>query len=169
MSNPAVLRPLLSFLLINGPKTALCEVDGWDDLFSCLVWSRVPWCRLYARVSIRVSFRFFRHLCEGHIVDFSWRYFSSICVVVVRFDTFVCTLIFEMNNVILSPKYNNFDSGVLCCQNFECSAVCPSRYLRASYHVYKIGCLLVHGISLPTAQLFVIAIENILQGGVWAI
>ena len=33
-------------------------------------------------------------------------------------------------------------------------------YLRASYHVYKIGCLLVRGISLPVAQLFVIAIEK---------
>ena len=39
-------------------------------------------------------------------------------------------------------------------------------YLCASYHVYKIGCLLVRGISLPAAQLFVIAIENILLGGV---
>ena len=38
-------------------------------------------------------------------------------------------------------------------------------YLRASYHVYKIGCFLVRGISLPAAQLFVIAIENILWGG----
>ena len=37
-------------------------------------------------------------------------------------------------------------------------------YLRASYHVYKIGCLLVHGISLPAAQLFMIAIENIVCG-----
>ena len=36
-------------------------------------------------------------------------------------------------------------------------------YLRASYHVYKIGCLLVHGISLPVAQLCVIVIENILR------
>ena len=36
-------------------------------------------------------------------------------------------------------------------------------YLRASYRVYKIGCLLVRGISLPAAQLFVIAIENILR------
>ena len=35
-----------------------------------------------------------------------------------------------------------------------------------SYHVYKTGCLLVRGISLPAAQLFVIAIENILRGGV---
>ena len=40
------------------------------------------------------------------------------------------------------------------------------KYLRASYHVYKIGCLLVRGISLPVAQLFVIAIENILRGDV---
>ena len=39
-------------------------------------------------------------------------------------------------------------------------------YLSASYHVYKIGCLLVRGISLPVAQLFVIAIENILRGDV---
>ena len=38
-------------------------------------------------------------------------------------------------------------------------------YLRASYHVYKIGCFLVRGISLPAAQLFVIVIENILRGG----
>ena len=37
-------------------------------------------------------------------------------------------------------------------------------YLRASYHVYKIGCLLVRGISLPVVQLFVIDIENILRG-----
>ena len=37
-------------------------------------------------------------------------------------------------------------------------------YLRASYRVYKIGCLLVRGISFPAAQLFVIAIENILRG-----
>ena len=36
-------------------------------------------------------------------------------------------------------------------------------YLRAGYHVYKIGCLLVRGISLPAAQLFVIAIENIFR------
>ena len=84
--------------------------------------------------------------------------------VVVRFDTFVCTLIFEMYNVILSPKYNIFELGVLCCQNFECSAVCPSGYLPESYHVYKLGCLLLHGIALPAAQLFVIAIENILRG-----
>ena len=42
-------------------------------------------------------------------------------------------------------------------------------YLQVSYHVYKIGCLMVHGISLPAAQLFVIAIENILRGCVWAI
>ena len=39
-------------------------------------------------------------------------------------------------------------------------------YLRASYHVYKIGCVLARGIPLPAAQLFVIAIENILRGGV---
>ena len=39
-------------------------------------------------------------------------------------------------------------------------------YLRARYHdVYKIGGLLVRGISLPAAQLFVIAIESILRGG----
>ena len=37
-------------------------------------------------------------------------------------------------------------------------------YFRASYHVYNIGCLLERGISLPAAQLFVIAIENILRG-----
>ena len=37
--------------------------------------------------------------------------------------------------------------------------------LRASYHVYNISCLLVRGISFPVAQLFVIAIENILRGG----
>ena len=39
--------------------------------------------------------------------------------------------------------------------------------IRASYHVYKIGCLLVRGISLPAAQLFVIAIESILRGVCW--
>ena len=55
---------------------------------------------------------------------------------------------------------------VLCSQNFEYSAVCPSEYLRTSYHVYKIGCMLVRGISLPAAQLYVIAIENIFRGGV---
>ena len=32
--------------------------------------------------------------------------------------------------------------------------------------LYKIGCFLVRGISFPAAQLFVIAIENILRGGV---
>ena len=37
-------------------------------------------------------------------------------------------------------------------------------YLQASYHVYIIGCFLARGISLPAAQLFVIAIENILRG-----
>ena len=36
-------------------------------------------------------------------------------------------------------------------------------YLRASYQ-YKIGCILVRGIALPAAQLFVIAIESILRG-----
>ena len=49
-------------------------------------------------------------------------------------------------------------------RDFEFYAVCPSGYLRASYHVYKIGCLLVRGISLPVAQRFLIAIENILRG-----
>ena len=39
-------------------------------------------------------------------------------------------------------------------------------YLRASYHVYKIGLLLVRDISLPAAQLFVFAIENFLGWGV---
>ena len=53
--------------------------------------------------------------------------------------------------------------GVLTVRDFECSAVCPLGYLRASYHVYKIGCLLVRGISLHAAQLFVIFIENILR------
>ena len=38
-------------------------------------------------------------------------------------------------------------------------------YLCASYHVYKIGCLLVRIIFLPAVQLFVITIENILGGG----
>ena len=64
--------------------------------------------------------------------------------------------------VILSPKYNIFESGVLCIQDFECSAVGSSGYLRVSYHVYKIGCLLVRRISLCAAQLFVITIMNIL-------
>ena len=85
-----------------------------------------------------------------------------IDIVVVQIDTFVCTLIFETSNVILSSKYNIFELGVLCCGDFKCLAVCPSGYLRVSYHVYKIGCLLVRGISLPAAQLFVIAVENIL-------
>ena len=62
--------------------------------------------------------------------------------------------------------YNIFESGVLCWQDFECLAVCPSGYLRASYHLYKIVCFLVRDISLPAAQLFVIAIENILRVGV---
>ena len=39
-------------------------------------------------------------------------------------------------------------------------------YLRANYHVYKSCCFLVRGISLPAANLFVIAIENILRVGV---
>ena len=37
-------------------------------------------------------------------------------------------------------------------------------YFRANYHVYKIGCLLVRGISLSVAQLFLIVIESILRG-----
>ena len=45
------------------------------------------------------------------------------------------------------------------------NSVCPSGYLRASYHVYKIDCFLVHGISLPVAQLFVIVIEYPPGGG----
>ena len=52
---------------------------------------------------------------------------------------------------------------------FRGLSVCKP-YLRASYHIYKIGCLLVRGISLPAAQLFMIAIENILRCVcVWAI
>ena len=31
-----------------------------------------------------------------------------IAIVVVRFDTYFCTLIFKTNNEILSPKYNIF-------------------------------------------------------------
>ena len=92
-----------------------------------------------------------------------------IDVLLVWFDTFVGTLVFETNNVILSPKYNIFESGVLCCRNFErlftqllCSRSVRKPYFRASYRVYKIGCLRVRGISLLVAQLFVIAIENIL-------
>ena len=54
--------------------------------------------------------------------------------------------------------------GVLAIRDFDCSAVYPSGYLRASYHVHKIGCLLVRDIPLPAAQLFVIAIQNILLG-----
>ena len=37
-------------------------------------------------------------------------------------------------------------------------------YLWASYHIHKICSFLVRGIFLPAAQLFVIAIENILRG-----
>ena len=61
--------------------------------------------------------------------------------------------------------------GGLAFRDFDCYAVCPLGYLCASYRVYKIGCLLVRGISLPVAQLFVIAIENILRVCVcvWAI
>ena len=32
-------------------------------------------------------------------------------IVVIQIDTFVCTLIFETNNVMLSPKYNIFELG----------------------------------------------------------
>ena len=70
-----------------------------------------------------------------------------------------------MHNAILSPKYNIRLLGGLAFRGFECLAVCPLGYLRASYHVYKIGCLLVRGVSLPAAQLFVVAIQNILLGG----
>ena len=56
--------------------------------------------------------------------------------------------------------------GVLAFRDFNFFAVCPSGYLRASCRVYKIGCFLVLGISLPAAQLFVVAIENILWKGV---
>ena len=64
------------------------------------------------------------------------------------------------NNIILSPQYNILQLGGLAVWDFS-----RKLYLRASYHVYKIGCLLVRDISLPAAQLFVIAIENILRGG----
>ena len=61
-----VLRPLLSFFLINGPKTTLFEVDCWNDLFS-LPFEKTGSYTLFGliaramRVSIRFSFRFFRH------------------------------------------------------------------------------------------------------------
>ena len=42
-------------------------------------------------------------------------------------------------------------------------------YLQASYHVYKIDCLLVRGIFLPVTQLFVVAVLRISAGGLWAI
>ena len=48
-----------------------------------------------------------------------------IDIVTVQFDTFVCTLIFKTNNVILCPKYNIFKLAVLAFQDFECSVVCP--------------------------------------------
>ena len=41
-----------------------------------------------------------------------------INIIVVRFDTFVCTLIFETNNAILSPKYNIFIIGRIVCTEF---------------------------------------------------
>ena len=63
-------------------------------------------------------------------------------IVGVGFDTFVCILIIETNNAILSPKYNIFDNWeyVFYFRIKPILAVCPSGYLRASYHVYKIGC-----------------------------
>ena len=89
-----------------------------------------------------------------------------IDIVVTSFDTCIDTLIFETNNIILCksevPIFSIWEYCVVKISNVSRS-VCKL-YLRASYHVYKIGCLLVRGISLSAVQLFVIAIENILWG-----
>ena len=69
------------------------------------------------------------------------------------------TRFFKRNGTINAKAVNQ----KICKWDFECLTACSLGY--ASYHVYKIGCLLVRGISFPAAQLFVIAIENILQGG----
>ena len=77
----------------------------------------------------------------------------------------VCPLIFETNTVqyqVRSTIFLNREYCVLEISNVSRSVRKP--YLRASYHVYKIGCFLVPGIFLPVAQLFVIVIENILRG-----
>ena len=79
----------------------------------------------------------------------------------------VGTRIFETNNAILHKSkvqcFHNWEYRVGTISNVPRSVRKP--YLRASYHVvYKVGCLLMRGISLPVAQLFVIAIESILLG-----
>ena len=77
----------------------------------------------------------------------------------------VCPLIFETNTVqyyVRSSIFLNREYCVTEISNVPWSVRKP--YIRASYHVYKIGCFLVRDISLPVAQLFVIAIENILRG-----
>ena len=88
--------------------------------------------------------------------------------VVFRINIFcVRPLIFETNTVqyyVQSTIFDNWENYVVEILNVLRSVRKP--YLRASYHVYKIGCLLVRRISLLAAQLFVIAIENILREGV---
>ena len=55
------------------------------------------------------------------------------------------------------------DDGARCAAALARRAAVRLPY-QSGCHVYKIGCLLVRGISLPAAQLFVIAIESILRG-----
>ena len=148
-----VLKPLLSFVLINGPQRTLFEVNCWNDLFSlpfekrarilCLVCAVVCACRFV--------FRFGSIDIVGGYASLTTVMILLIDIVVVQFDAFVCTLTFETNNVILSPKYNIFIIGSIVLAGFwmfRGLSVNPT-YLWASCHVCKIGCLLVRGISLP--------------------
>ena len=80
---------------------------------------------------------------------------QCFCVGTLKFET----------RTILSPKYNIFESRGLAVWGFECSAVCPSGYVSPG----ELSCIynwLFAGARhfLPVAELFVIAIENILLG-----
>ena len=89
-----------------------------------------------------------------------------IDIVVVRFDAFVCTLIFETNNAILSPKYNIFIIGSISCPRFQMFRGLSVNPISCRVIMYIRLAVMVRDISLPVAQLFVIAIENILRGDV---
>ena len=105
----------------------LFEVNFWNDLFSLPL---EKWARIYPvwfdracydvccmRVSICFSFRFFRHRWGGG-ASLLLMMIPLIDIVVVWFDTFVCTLIFETNNVILSPKPKYFWIGSIVFSKF---------------------------------------------------
>ena len=57
-----------------------------------------------------------------------------IDIVVIRFDTFVCTLLFK-TKTILSPKYDIRKLGGLDVWDFKWVVGVRKHFLRASYHV----------------------------------